>query len=193
MSLMDFTLDAPEQEPSVVVKRTSGGYRVRETRIDGWRVQIARAFLTATCFGLLAAGGMVWTLADASFPGDPSITKAVLSTTIYIVAVALVAKGAFSRERDELRVDLKGRVLHIGSPASYGLLQTCKTLRFEEITRIDLAESSLMNELRSAITRFDYGTIKLSAHGDQAFNIVGGDMMDLEPLLCRLRGDTGVA
>ncbi|RLJ60062.1 hypothetical protein BCF46_0254 [Litoreibacter meonggei] len=193
MSLMDFTLETPEQEPSVTVKRISGGYRVRETKLDGWRVQIARAFMAAICFGLMAAGGMVWTLTDASFPGDPSITKAVLSTAIYIVAAALVANGAFSRDRDELHVDMKGRLLHIVSRAPLSLLQSRKTLRFEEITRIDLAESSLMSELRSAITRFDYGTIKLSAHGDRAFNIIGGDMMDLEPLLCRLRGDTGVA
>ncbi|SHE36252.1 hypothetical protein SAMN05444273_101206 [Litoreibacter ascidiaceicola] len=193
MSLMDFTLDAPDQQQSVDVKRTSAGYRVCETKLEGWQVQVVRVFMAAICFGMMAAGGMVWTLTDTSFPGDPAITKAILSTAIYIVAAALVVNGAFAQSRDEVEIDLKGRVLHIISRAPYGIMNSRKTLRFEEITRIDLAETSLMTELRSAITRLDYGTIKLSAHGGRAFKIVGGDMMDLEPLLSRLRGDTGVA
>ena len=148
MSLMDFTLDAPAQQPSVEVQHTSSGYRVREAKIVGWRVQ---------------------------------------------TAAALVASGDFSLRCDEIEVDLKGRVLHIASRGRHGVLRSRKTLRFEEITRIDLAETGLMSELRSAITRLDYATITLSAHGGRAIKIIGGDMMDLEPLLSRLRGDTGVA
>jgi len=193
MTLMDFTLDAQEQQPSVEMTRNSAGYRIREAKQDGWRVQVARVFMAIVCFGMMAAGGMVWTLTDATFPGDAAMSKAALSAAIYIVAAALVANGAFSRVRDEVQVDLKGRVLHFVSRAPRGLMQSRKTLRFEEITRIDLAESSLMSELRSAITRLDYGSITLSAHGNRAFNIMSGDMMDLEPLLSRLRGDTGVA
>lgn len=193
MSLMDFTFDEPEQRPSVEVKRTKAGYCVREAKPDGWAVQAMRASMAAVCFGLMAAGGLVWSLSDASFPGDPALTKAVLSTAIYIVAAALVVNGAFSQEGDELQVDLKGRVLNVVSRSALGLLKSRKTLRFEEITRIDLSDTSLMSELRSALTRFDYGSITLTAHGDRALKVIGGDMAELEPLLCRLRGDTGVA
>ena len=193
MTLMDFTLDADEQKPSVDVKSSSAGYRVREAQLEGWRVQVARAVTAAVCFGLMAAGGMVWTLTDASFPGDPSITKAALSTAIYIVAAALVANGAFSRKSDEVQVDVKGRVLHIVTSVPFGVKRSRKTFRFEEITRIDLDGSNLMTELRSVLTRWDYGCITLSAHGNQRVTLFGGDMMDLEPLLRRLRADTGVA
>ena len=146
MTLMDFTLDTPEQQPSVEMTRNSAGYRIREAKLDGWRVQAARAVMAAVCFGMMAAGGMVWTLTDATFPGDPAMSKAALSAAIYIVAAALVANGAFSRMRDEVQVDLKGRVLHFVSRAPHGLTQARKTLRFEEITRIDLAENSLMSD-----------------------------------------------
>ena len=192
MTLMDFTLDTPEQQPSVEVKRSSAGYRVREAEIDGWRVQAVRAVTAAVCFGLIAAGGMVWTLTDASFPGDPSMSKAALSTALYIVAAALVANGSFARKSDEVQVDVKGRVLHVVARAPLGLLRIRKTFRFEEITRIDLDGTNLMTELRSALTRWDYGRITLSAHGDERVTLFGGDMMDLEPLLRRLREDTGV-
>ena len=193
MSLMDFTFDEPEQHPSVEVKRTKAGYRVREAKPAGWSVQAVRMSMAVVCFGLMAAGGLVWSLSDVSFPGDPALTKAVLSAAIYIVAAALVVNGAFSRDGDELQVDLKGRVLHVVSCSPLGLLKSRKTLRFEEITRIDLSDTSLMSELRSALTRFDYGSITLTAHGDRALKVIGGDMAELEPLLSRLRGDTGVA
>lgn len=193
MTLMDFTLDVPEQQPSVEVKPTAAGYRVFEAKQDGWRVQAARATMALVCFGMMAAGGMVWSLSDASFPGDPAMTKAILSTALYIVAAALVANGAFSQKREELFVDVKGRVLHIFTRGPFGWSTDRKTLRFEEITRIDLAETSLISELRSALTQLDYGRITLQAHGERRFNLVGGDMAELEPLLSRLRGDTGVA
>ncbi|SFR51710.1 hypothetical protein [Litoreibacter janthinus] len=193
MTLMDFTLDTPDQQPTIEMKRNSSGYRLREAKADGWRVQAARALTAVVCFGMMAAGGMIWTLTDASFPGDPAISKAVLSTAIYIVAAALVANGVFTQQPDEVQVDVKGRVLRITSRSPNGWFKTRKTLRFEEITRIDLAETSLVTELRSAISRLDYGRITLSADGGRRFNLIGGDMMDLEPLLSRLRGDTGVA
>jgi hypothetical protein len=192
MTLIDYTLDSSEQQPSVKVKRSSVGYRVREVSPDGWRVNAARALTAALCFGFLAAGGMVWSLTDASFPGDPSISKAMLSTALYVVAAALVANGAFSHQNEEVQVDLKGRVLHVVASGPRGLKRSRKTFRFEEITRIDLEGTNLLTELRSVLTRWDYGRITLSAHGNQRVNLFGGDMMELEPLLGRLRADTGV-
>lgn len=192
MTLMDFTLDAPEQQPSVDVKRSATGYSIREAKMEGWRIMAARAATAALCFGMMAAGGMVWTLADASFPGDPSMTKTILSTAIYIVAAALVVNGAFASSRDEVQVNVKDRVLHVLTRAPYGMLQSRRTFRFEEISRIELSDADLMTELRGALSRWDYGKITLTA-GQKHINLFGGDMMDLEPLLRRLRQDAGVA
>ncbi|WP_298256707.1 hypothetical protein [uncultured Litoreibacter sp.] len=192
MTLMDYTFDTPEEDPSVEVKRSSNGYRLRETELNGWMVQATRVFMAALCFGLMATGGMIWSLNDTSFPGDPAISKAVLSTAIYIVAAAFVASGAF-RRKDEVIVDLKGRVVHVVSRAPLSIMKSRKTFRFEEITRIDLDETNFMTELRSALSRWDYGRITMSAHGNDRVNLCGGDMLDLEPLLRRLRADTGVA
>lgn len=192
MTMMDYVLDTADHEASVEIDNTSWGYRIREVEMKGWRVHVARAVTAALCFGMMAAGGMVWTLTDATFPGDPAITKAVLSTAIYIVAAALVANGAFLPKRDSIEIDTKGRTLNIVSRSFAGWRKNRKTYRFEEITRIDLAETSLMNELRSAITRWDYGSITLSIHGTRDLRLLGGDMDDLGPLLSRLRGDAGV-
>ncbi|MEP3345292.1 MAG: hypothetical protein ABJN34_10615 [Litoreibacter sp.] len=193
MTLMDYTLDGPEQQSSVDVKHSSRGYRVQEVKPDGSLSYVARIAAVATCLGLIAAGGMVWTLADANFPGDPILSKVMLSSVLFIVASAFVFSGALSGKSGEVQVDLKGRVLHVVCHGITGFKRSRTTFRFEEITRIDLEGSNLMTDLRSVLTRWDYGRINLRAHGDHRVKLFGGDMMELEPLLRRLRADTGVA
>lgn len=193
MTLMDYTWDLPETEPSVDVVHTSWGYRLSEVQQKGWRHQVTRAVVAGLAFGVFAAAGMVWTLADSSFPGDPSFARALLSSALYIIAAALVVNGAVAPHRDTIEVDTKKRVLSLVSHGSHGLRETRRTVRFEEITRIDLAETSLIHELTAALTRWDYGKLVVSVAGRRPVHLVGGDMADLEPLLSRLRRDTGVA
>lgn len=192
MTLMDYTWDQAETAPSVDFEHTSWGYRLSEVEKKGTHYHIARVLFAGLTFGLIAAGGMVWTLADTNFPGDPSLARAVLSSAFYIVAAALVVNGAFLPHRDVLEIDVRGRVLSLISHNRSGWRKTRRTIRFEEITRIDLAETSLISELKSALTNWDYGRITMTVAGHRPVHMVGGDMAELEPLLSRLRSDAGV-
>lgn len=190
---MDYTWDQADTDPSVEIEPTSWGYRLAEARGAGMRHHLARVLLAGVTFGLIAAGGMVWTMSDANFPGDTPVPRALLSSALYLVAAALVMNGAFTRHRALVEIDVKGRVLHFVAQCNQGWRKTRKTVRFEEITRIELAETSLMTELKSALTRWDYARITISVHGRRPVHLMGGDMAELEPLLSRLRRDTGVA
>jgi len=192
MTMIDTSFETNHAEPSVVQQHTSWGYRLSEAEQAGSRDHVARIIFAGLTFGMFAAGGMVWTLSDASFPGEPSLARAVLSTALYIIAVALVLNGAFTPHRDIVEVDRKRRVLKFISHNRRGWRKSRRTVRFEEITRIDLAETSLIGELKSALSRWDYGRITVTLEGKRPLHLIGGDMSELEPLLPQLRRDAEV-
>lgn len=194
MTLMDYGWDNETRDASVVLEDTRWGYRISEGAQDGWRYQLARGAMMALTLGLIGSAGMIWTLEPAIFPWDPTVARIFLSAALLVISAAMVGSGIFARSADVLEVDIKGRVLKLRQTGGrLGQPVTAKTVRFEEITRIDLAETTLMSELKSALSRWDYGRITVRMHGKRPMTILTGDMVELEPLLRRLRGDTGVA
>ncbi|PTX56254.1 hypothetical protein C8N43_0907 [Litoreibacter ponti] len=194
MTLMDYTWDVPVRDASIDVETTRWGYRITEMAQTGWVYASARVALMALTVGVIASAGLIWTIPVTAMFGDPLVSRILLSVALLVVAAAMVGSGVFSKGAEMLEVDVKGRVLHLRQHGrAVAGRKARKTVRFEEITRIDLAETSLLSELKSALSQWDYGRITVRLHGKRPMMILSGDMSELEPLLRRLRADTGVA
>ncbi len=149
-----------------------------------------RALTAFVIFSLIAAGGMVWTLSDASFSGaEPATVKALLSSSLYIVAAALFLSSSVSNLPGHVDIDLRDRILRLthGRP-----LKRARVIRFEEIVRLEVIEGAKMADLNLLVSRMDYGRIVVRLAGGKSAELIGGEIAELERVAHRLRGEACV-
>lgn len=112
--------------------------------------------------------------------------------TIRMIGRALGLGGLLVRNHDAVVLDLRNRALRLVRRGSMGLMHTTRTIRFEELVRIDVKESGVISEIRSALSHWDRGRIVLSLRGGKRLPILSGEMDELEGVLRRLRADAGI-